>query len=165
MKKDGAVKKIKNQMFETIKKKGPAFKNGELKKKFVGGPGKHLQVSVYNSVSHFLLLVINPKSSWVKEFSSVRTISVVKMLFKSFSIDTKYNCISELFKSSGWLIVLFKKQHGQTMMALGKKYDATKLISSTKQDNQKLIQSDVTLTNTTTLPTCADNCTIGINVS
>ena len=49
-------------MFETIKKKGPAFKNGELKKKFVGGPGKHLQVNVYDSVSNFLLLVINPRS-------------------------------------------------------------------------------------------------------
>ena len=72
MKKDGAVKKIKNPMFETIKKKGPAFKNGELKKKFVGGPGKHLQVSVYNSVSHFLLLVINPIKKFCLRSSMVK---------------------------------------------------------------------------------------------
>ena len=53
MKKDGAVKQVKNPMFVTIKKKGPAFKNGELKKRLVRGPGEHLQVSVYDSVSFF----------------------------------------------------------------------------------------------------------------
>ena len=60
---------------------------------------------------------------------------------------------------------LFKKHHGQTMIAVGKKDDATKLISSTKQDNVKLLQSNTTILNSTTLPTCGENCTIGINVS
>ena len=36
---------IKNPMYESIRKKGPAFKNGKLKEKYVGGPGKHSKVS------------------------------------------------------------------------------------------------------------------------
>ena len=44
---------IKNPMYETIRKKGPAFKNGKLKEKYVGGPGKHSKVSNYNSSSIF----------------------------------------------------------------------------------------------------------------
>ena len=42
-------------MYQTIKKKGPAFKNGQLKdkykEKYVGGPGNHSKVNNYDSSS------------------------------------------------------------------------------------------------------------------
>ena len=43
-KKDDGAKENIHPMFELIKKKGPAFKNGNLKK---GGPGNNRKVSVY----------------------------------------------------------------------------------------------------------------------
>ena len=52
---------IKNPMYETIRKKGPAFKNGQLKEKYVGGPGKHSKVSNYNSSSIFSFQVTDPR--------------------------------------------------------------------------------------------------------
>ena len=53
--------RIKNPMYETIRKKGPAFKNGKLKEKYVGGPGKHSKVSNYNSSSIFSFQVTDPR--------------------------------------------------------------------------------------------------------
>ena len=54
---------IKNPMYESIRKKGPAFKNGKLKEKYVGGPGKHSKVSNYNSSPIFSFLVTDPRLS------------------------------------------------------------------------------------------------------
>ena len=48
-------------MYERIRKKGTAFKNGKLKEKYVGGPGKHSKVSNYNSSSIFSFQVTDPR--------------------------------------------------------------------------------------------------------
>ena len=50
LKKDDNAKQVKNPIVERNRKKGQALKNGKLKQKFVRGPGKFRQVSVYDSV-------------------------------------------------------------------------------------------------------------------